>query len=135
MAEASAPPSTILSISRGNVICEEAEIADTPLRRLRGLLGRNALPAGSGMLLTPSPSIHSAFMRFEFDAVFLDRDLRVVKLVERIRPWRAHSAKRARNVLELAAGEIEHRGVQVGDILKVQASGAPAVPAAFVGGH
>jgi uncharacterized membrane protein (UPF0127 family) len=78
------------------------------------------------MLLTPSPSIHSAFMRFEFDAVFLDRELRVIKLVERIRPWRAHSAKRARNVLELAAGEIQRRGVQLGDVLKVEAHGGTA---------
>jgi hypothetical protein len=67
-------------------------------------------------------------MRFEFDAVFLDRDLKVVKVVERIRPFRAHSAKRARKVLELAAGEAGRRGLQVGDTLAIEpgpeASGA-----------
>jgi uncharacterized protein len=105
--------------TRGNVLCERAEIADTVWRRMRGLLGRSELPAGNGMLLKGESSIHSGFMRFEFDAVFLDRDLQVVKLAENIRPWRALSAKGARNVLELAAGEISLRGVQLGDKLAV----------------
>ncbi len=116
----------VLSETRGNVICERTEIANTPWRRLRGLLGRKGLPAGDGILIEPAPSIHSAFMRFEFDAVFLDRDLTVLKVVERIPPWRAHSAKRSRKVLELAAGEIERRGVQVGDSLSVATDAQPA---------
>ena len=72
------------------------------------------------MLIDPAPSIHSAFMRFEFDAVFLDRDLKVLKIVEGIRPFRAHGARHARKVLELAAGEARRRGVQVGDVLALQ---------------
>jgi uncharacterized protein len=110
----------ILSTTRGNVVCERAEIADTPWRRTRGLLGRTGLGEGEGMLIDPAPSIHSAFMRFEFDAVFLDRDLKVLKVVERIRPFRAHSARHARKVLELAAGEASRRGVQVGDTLAIE---------------
>ena len=103
----------------GNVVCERAEIANTLWLRFRGLLGRDSLPAGHGMLIEPEPSIHSAFMRFDFDAVFLSREFEVVKLVERIPPWRAHSAKGARRVLELAAGEIERRGIELGDVLAV----------------
>jgi uncharacterized protein len=115
----SAATARILSQTRGAVVCEEAEIADTTLLRSRGLLGRDSLPAGHGMLITRTASIHSHFMRFEFDAVFLDRDLTVLKLAERIPPWRMRSAKRAKSVLELAAGEIERRGIQVGDVLAV----------------
>ena len=116
------PPTArvILSQTRGNVVCEQAAIADNPLTRLRGLLGRDALPVGEGLLLTPAPSIHSAFMKFDFDAVFLDREMQVVRTAERIPPWRARSAKRARSVLELASGEVERRGVQVGDVLVLQ---------------
>ncbi len=112
----------ILSRTRGNVVCEETEIADTPLLRLRGLLGRDSLAAGHGMLIRPSASIHTSFMRFALDAAFLDSNLRVVKLAERIRPWRLRSARHARSVLELAAGEIELRGIQVGDELVVDLS-------------
>jgi uncharacterized membrane protein (UPF0127 family) len=115
-------PSTavIVNETRGNTVCERAEIADNPWTRLRGLLGRDSLAAGDGMLIVPAPSIHSAFMRFDFDAVFVDREMRVVKLAERIPPWRARSAKGARSVLELAAGEIATRGLQVGDQLAVK---------------
>jgi uncharacterized membrane protein (UPF0127 family) len=59
-------------------------------------------------------------MRFEFDAIFLDRELRVLKVAERIPKWRARSAKGARSVLEIAAGEAEQRGVQVGDQLAIE---------------
>ncbi len=100
-------------------MCEEAEIADTTLLRSRGLLGRDSLPAGHGVLITRTASIHSHFMRFEFDAVFLDRELTVVRLTERIPPWRARWSRHSKSVLELAAGEIERRGIQVGDVLVV----------------
>jgi hypothetical protein len=110
---------TIINETRGTIVCESAVIADNPWLRLRGLLGRDTLPAGEGILLTPSPSIHSAFMRFEFDAVFLDKDLRVLRLVERLPAWKARGAKGAKSVLELGAGEIQARGLQVGDELAV----------------
>jgi uncharacterized membrane protein (UPF0127 family) len=110
---------TITNQTRGTVVCEQTLIADNPWLRLRGLLGRPSLPTGEGILLTPAPSIHSAFMRFQFDAVFLDRNMRVVRLVERLPAWRARGAKGARSVLELAAGEIQRRGVEVGDELAV----------------
>jgi uncharacterized membrane protein (UPF0127 family) len=84
---------------------------------MRGLLGRQSLPAGEGLLLTPAPSVHTAFMRFPIDVVFLDRDLQVLKLVQGLTPWRIASARRARATLELAAGEAHARGVRVGDSL------------------
>ena len=128
-----ASSTVILSQTRGNVVCEQTEVADKPLLRLRGLLGRDSLAEGHGMLITPAPSIHSAFMGFEFDAVFLSKEMQVVKTSERIPPWRVRSAKGARSVLELASGEVERRGVEVGDVLVMQpseqsetASGEPA---------
>jgi uncharacterized membrane protein (UPF0127 family) len=87
---------------------------------MRGLLGRRGLPAGEGLLLTPAPGIHTAFMRFPIDALFLDRNLRVLDIVERLRPWRVASERRARSVLELPAGECARRGVHVGDRLELR---------------
>ena len=117
---------TIVNRSRDDsVVCDRTEVADTLWRRMRGLLGRASLSAGSGMLFRGESSIHSAFMRFEFDAVFMDRELRVVGLAERIPPWRARAAKGARNILELAAGEISRTGVAIGDQLaEIQARDA-----------
>jgi uncharacterized membrane protein (UPF0127 family) len=108
----------IINTTRGNVLCEEVVIANRPLSRLRGLMRRQCLPSGEGLLLIPSPSIHTAFMRFSIDVVFLDRDLRVLKLVKALAPWRTAGA-RAHSTLELAAGEVDRRGVQLGDELRL----------------
>jgi uncharacterized membrane protein (UPF0127 family) len=87
---------------------------------MRGLIGREGLPAGEGLLVSPAPAIHTAFMRFPIDALFLDRNMRVVDIVERLRPWRVASKRRARAVLELSAGECARRGVEIGDHLELR---------------
>jgi CheY-like chemotaxis protein len=71
------------------------------------------------MLLHPAPSIHTAFMRFAFDAIFMDATLRVLKVVECLPPWRVASKRRAWAVLEIAEGEIDRRGIGIGDQLGV----------------
>jgi uncharacterized protein len=109
----------MLNLTRGTMVCEHAMVADRPLRRMRGLLGRRSLPGGEGLLLRPAPSVHTAFMRFPIDVVFLDRELEVVKVVENLRPWRMASARQARAALELAAGQAATRRLEVGDRLRL----------------
>jgi hypothetical protein len=109
----------IVNLTRGEVVCERTAIADRARRRMRGLLGRTSLPEGEGMLLQPAPSIHTAFMKFPIDVVFLDGTLRVLKIVERMPAWRAASKRHAWAVLELAAGEVERRTIEIGDQLGV----------------
>lgn len=109
----------IVNLTRDECVCV-GELADRPLRRMRGLMGRRGLPAGEGMLLSPAPSIHTAFMRFPIDALFLDRDLRVLDIRASMPPWRVASKRTARAVLELSAGECARRGVEVGDRLELR---------------
>jgi uncharacterized membrane protein (UPF0127 family) len=109
----------IVNVTRGECLCVGV-LADRPLRRMRGLIGQGGLPAGEGMLITPAPAIHTAFMRFPIDAVFLDRNMQVLEIVERLRPWRLASKRRARAVLELSAGECARRGVKIGDRLELR---------------
>ncbi len=99
----------------GRIVCERVVVADRAHRRMRGLLGRKYLRQGEGMVLRPGWSIHTAFMRFPIDAVFLDRDLRVLRVATDLRPWRAAGCRGARAVLELSSGESERRGVRPGD--------------------
>jgi uncharacterized protein len=101
----------------GSIVCERCVLADTALARMRGLLGRRELPSGEGILLKPASSVHMAFMRFPIDAVFLDRDLRVMKFASDLRPWRAAGSRGAKAVLEIPAGEAGRRGLTVGDRL------------------
>ncbi len=106
----------------GAVVCARCVFADRPLARMRGLMGRARLDRGHGLLLTPAPSIHTFFMRFAIDAVFLDADLRVLDVASGLRPWRVAWRRGARTVLELPAGEAARRGVKAGDRLEVQAA-------------
>jgi uncharacterized protein len=101
----------------GSIVCERCVQADTALARMRGLLGRRELPSGEGILLKPASSVHMAFMRFPIDALFLDRDLRVVKIASDLKPWRAAGSRGAKAVLEIPAGEAGRRGLSVGDRL------------------
>ena len=98
----------------GSVVCTRCEIADSAPVRMRGLLGRHALAEGGGMLFTRTGSIHTFFMRFPIDAVFCDRELRVLKVVHGLRPWRTASSRRAKIVVELPAGSA---AVEPGDRL------------------
>ena len=102
---------------QGQVVCELCQIADGFFRRGRGLLGRPDLPQGQGMLIRPTWSVHTAFMRFAIDVVFLDEELTVLKVARRLRPWRAAARWRAHSALELPAGECERLGIDVGDRL------------------
>ena len=107
-------PQVALANDDGHVVCEHCLLAETALARLRGLLGRSGLSSGEGMLLRPASSIHTAFMRFPIDAVFLDRGDRVLKVAPELSPWRMAACKGARAVLELPAGEAQRRGLTPG---------------------
>src|ERR671930_2035468 len=99
----------------GRVVCDRCVIADTLPRRLRGLLGARGLPPGEGIVLRPGWSIHTAFMRFAIDVVYVDANQVVMKVVPNLKPWRASTCRGARDVVELAAGEAGRRGIKAGD--------------------
>jgi hypothetical protein len=99
----------------GRIVCERVVVSDRAYRRMRGLLGRRYLRKGEGMVLRPAWSIHTAFMRFPIDVVFLDADQVVLKIEPEVRSWRTVSCRGAREVVELASGECKRRGLEVGD--------------------
>lgn len=109
--------SSVINETKATVVAEEVRLADGIWSRFWGLMGRKALPEGGALLLRPSSSIHTAFMRFPIDVVFLDRSLRVVKVVPELKPFRATIALGAHSALELNAGAAVGAGVQKGDQL------------------
>jgi uncharacterized protein len=112
-----ASPIATLRRSDGTLVCERCVLAFSASARMKGLLGRQSLPAGEGVLLRPAGSIQTMFMRFAIDAVFLDRDLRVVDIIPNLRPWRLAGRRGVRAVLELPAGEASRRGIRPGERL------------------
>ena len=84
---------------------------------MRGLLGRDGLEPGTGMLIDAAPSVHMFFMRFPIDVVFLDREHKVVDVRHDLRPWRVAGARGAYATLELPVGAARAAGIEVGDEL------------------
>jgi uncharacterized protein len=90
---------------------------------MRGLLGRDGLRAGEGLLIRPTSAIHTFFMRFAIDVVFIDRAGVVQKVVSALRPWRFAGNRGARCALELRAGEAAALGIRPGDELRLSRDG------------
>jgi uncharacterized protein len=108
----------------GNVVCPRLAVADTPRARMKGLLGRSSIGNDEGLLLSPAASVHTAFMRFAIDVVFLDRSMKVLRVEPRVRPWRVTGQRGARSILEMDAGAAERSGISAG----MQLHRAEAVP-------
>jgi uncharacterized protein len=113
--------------TKGTVLCERLEPANGIFEQSRGLLGRDHLEPGTGMLfqsgrLTPFMWMHMFFMRFAIDIVFLDRANRVIKIDRNLRPWRLSSLVfRARMALELEAGAASRSDTAKNDQIRLEA--------------
>ena len=98
-------------------VADDVELADTRKARRRGLLGRDGLESNAALMLVPCAAIHTAFMRFSIDLVFIDGDGYAVRTASRVQPWRVAMALRARAVIELPAGHLDACQVEIGDRL------------------
>jgi uncharacterized protein len=105
--------------SNAHVVAADLELALTRTARRRGLLGRDGLEPGHAMLIAPCSSIHTWFMRFPIDVIFVARDGRVVKSRAAMPPWRLAAAPRAYAVVELPAGTLAKVNVATGDRLEL----------------
>ena len=104
----------------GKVLAADLLIADTPFARMKGLLGRDALRDGEGLLLRPCKGVHTFFMKFPIDVLFLDKDNRILETVHNLKPQRATTIwLRSRGAIELPAGTVLASGSEVGDQIVV----------------
>ena len=119
----------VVELRTGGGTTLRCELADTFWRRFRGLMLRSRLAPGTGILFVPCGSVHTAFMRFNIDVVFVNRNGYAVKIVEDVPPWRIAIAAQAHAVIELAAGSLKRHEVSIGDRLYVSpASDGEAFP-------
>jgi len=109
----------VINRTRGCVLGDAIDRADTGQTRRVGLLNRSGLQKGEGLWIVPTEAIHTFFMRFAIDVLFLDKKKRVVKAVPRMGAWRMAFSWRGRTVVELPSGVIEETGTQVGDELEM----------------
>jgi uncharacterized protein len=108
------------NVRTGEPVAGKVVAAFDSTSRRQGLLGRRQLPPGEALILAPCSSVHTAFMRFPLDLVFLDRAGRVLKTSSGVRPWRVRAAWRAFAVVELAAGGLDGSGTRAGDVVELR---------------
>jgi len=119
---------TAINTTREVRLTECGRVADGFYTRLVGLLRDKTLEYGDGLWITSCNSIHSIGMKFTFDAVFLDKNLRVVHLVREMKPWRiSKMVFAAHSVLELPAGLISQTATEVGDQFEMRQGVIPAL--------
>ena len=112
-----------LRTAEGRFIAHEVRVAYSLTARLLALSRERSLPTRAGLLLSPARGIHTLGMRFAIDVVFLSRQMRVIGLAPRLRPWRVLLAPRGtRRVLELAAGQIAATGLKPGTFIVVESN-------------
>ena len=110
----------VYNVTRDQCLAGTAIMADSFFRRLRGLLGRSGLPSGWCMVLKPCRSIHTMFMRFSLDILFVDRQYRVVAMVSDMPPFRfTRSISQSYLVIEFPASFLKSTGTVPGDLIEL----------------
>jgi uncharacterized membrane protein (UPF0127 family) len=108
------------NVTQQKMLARVLTVADTFLRSLMGLIGKSSLPEGNGLWILPCQSVHTFWMRFPIDLIFLDRQKTVIHLVEGMKPFRVsrHFTK-ASSVLELPVNVIRKTTTRVGDQIEI----------------
>ena len=110
----------VRNLTRNTVLADHADVADTSAKRRTGLLKHTGLAEGEGLWIAPCEGVHSFFMKFTIDVLYLDRKYRVRKLRPHMAPWKISLCLQADSVLELPAGAIAATGTERGDQLEIE---------------
>jgi uncharacterized membrane protein (UPF0127 family) len=116
-------PLRVVNQARDSVLATHLEVAGSGATRRKGLLGRDGLAPGEGLWIIPCESVHTFFMRFPIDLVYLDRGNRIKKVRSAVGAWRMSACFSAHSVLELPAGTIRQTETQKGDTLELTPAG------------
>jgi hypothetical protein len=111
----------IVNLSQNTILAKRIIVADRFRLRLKGLLARDSLDFDEALVIKPCKSIHTFFMRFSIDAVFLDRENKVVGLQENMVPFRLSPVfSKAHLVIELPVNAIKNSRTKIGDTLRLE---------------
>ena len=110
----------LINKTNGTILADNVEIAGNFMKRLKGLMGRPGLNKGEALILYPCRSIHTFFMNFPIDALFIDRNAFVLKIIENMKPYKISPViKKSYMVVELPAGCLSSTGTTAGHHLEI----------------
>lgn len=108
----------LINQTRGTVLAENTLIAGSLFKRIQGLLGRKSFDQGQALIIKPCNSIHTFFMRFPIDALFMDKNHKVIQALSEVKPFKLTKAYfQADYVIELPSGMIKNSSTAIGDQL------------------
>jgi len=112
----------VFNKTRNRSLIIQGRLADTFWSRLRGLLGATSLRAGEGLILVGEKSIHTLFMKFPIDVIYVDKDCRVIRSDPNMVPFRLGPfVRQSAYVLEIPVGTIAETATKTGDQLSFEA--------------
>jgi hypothetical protein len=117
-------PRQAVNVTRGTVLATRLELAGTGPSRKKGLLGRDGLLPGEGLWIVPCEAVHTFFMRFPIDLVYLNRKKQIKKLRSNVGAWRLSACMTAHSVMELPAGTIRETLTEQGDTVEILSAAA-----------
>jgi uncharacterized membrane protein (UPF0127 family) len=109
----------VRNVTRGTSIGDAIDSAASSAQRRTGLLKHDKLDQGAGLWIVPCEAVHTFFMKFAIDLIYLDRKHRVRGLVRELRPWRFSICLPAHSVLEVPLGTIDRTNTRKGDELEL----------------
>lgn len=109
--------------TRNTVLGDKVTVADTSSTRRTGLLKHTRLDEGEGLWINPCESVHTFFMKFPIDLVYIDKDKKVRKVRHAVPAWRLSACLSARSIIELPAGTAKRTGTLEGDQLAIETIG------------
>lgn len=110
----------LINQTKNTIISEDVAVAHTLLTRTKGLLGRNQMRQGEALVITACNSIHTFFMRFPIDVLFVDKKDTIVLSAPGIRPFRLKAALTSSYVIELPTGTIARTRCSAGDKITLE---------------
>lgn len=108
----------LYNVNKDNLVLENVKLANGFFSKFKGLMGKKRLNISEGLMLLSCNSIHTCFMRFPIDVVFLNIDHEVIAMRKKLRPWRfVNFIKKAYITVEMPEGTIDNKNIEVGDLL------------------
>jgi uncharacterized membrane protein (UPF0127 family) len=114
----------LVNATKKTVVSDNCHFANSVLKRMIGLLNRGQLGRGEGLLLDRCYGIHTFGMRFPIDVLFLDKDLRVIRAVKALPPYRTCVVKKSVYVLEVPTGALDASRTTEGDQIQIRTANA-----------
>ena len=109
----------IINKTKEAVILKRAKIAESFLSRLLGLMFKKNISVEEGMIFYYTSSIHTCFMRFPIEVVFLNRDMEAIKVYHKLKPFRLAGTLKCYCIIEMLSCKIHEKAVDVGDVLEI----------------